>query len=131
MAWYLLGQLLVLASDSETYGAVVNEALLAGMPVVCSSAAGAAELIRDGHNGHVFEPHDVAALSDRMALWLQQAAPLGDGPVPRHESLMPQPFEEAAQSFVRAIEFAAASCRSARVRSCSGKVADDVPIVYR
>lgn len=111
MAWYVLGQLLVLASDSETYGAVVNEALLAGMPVLCSSAAGAAELIHDGHNGHVFDPHDVTTLSDRMSLWLQDATPLGSGPLLGREGLMPQPFEEAADSFVRAIEFAAASSR--------------------
>jgi glycosyltransferase involved in cell wall biosynthesis len=109
MGWYLLGQLLVLASDSETYGAVVNEALLAGIPALCSSAAGAAELIHDGHNGHVIDPHDVTALSDRMADWLHKAVPLGDGPVSRRNALMPQPFEQAAHSFVEAIELAAAS----------------------
>ena len=111
MAWYVLGQLLVLASRRETYRAVVNEALLAGMPVLCSSLAGAAELIHDGHNGHVFDPYDLATLTDRMAGWLQGAAPLGAQPLARRESLVTQPFEEAAHSFVRAIECAAASSR--------------------
>jgi len=111
MAWYLLGQVLVLASRWECYGAVVNEALLAGVPVLCSSSAGAAELIRDGRNGHVFDPFDVAVLSNHMAEWLGAAAPLGARPLARRESLMPHPFEEAAQSFVRAIEFAAQSSR--------------------
>lgn len=111
MAWYLLGQLLVLASRWECYGAVVNEALLAGMPVLCSARAGAAELIHDGRNGRVFDPHDLAALSDHMADHLRTASPLGTTPLARRESLMPHPFEEAAREFVRAIEFAAPSSR--------------------
>lgn len=111
MAWYLLGQVLVLASRWECYGAVVNEALLAGMPVLCSSWAGAVELIRDGRNGHAFDPFDVAALSRHMTGWLRDVAPLDGGPLPRRESLMPQPFEEAARPFVRAIELAARRSR--------------------
>lgn len=109
MAWYLLGRLLVLASRWECYGAVVNEALLAGMPVLCSSAAGAADLIRDSRNGHVFDPYDLTMLSDRMAAWLRGAAPLGTQPLTRRESLMPYPFEETVRPFVEAIELAAQS----------------------
>jgi len=111
MAWYLVGQLVVLASRWECYGAVVNEALLAGTPVLCSSSAGAAELIHDGHNGHVFDPYDLAVLSDRMTDWLRAAAPLGAQPLARRKNLMPHAFEEAAHSFVEAIEFAAPSSR--------------------
>jgi glycosyltransferase involved in cell wall biosynthesis len=109
MAWYLLGHLLVLASESETYGAVVNEALMAGMPVLCSSAAGAAELIYDGYNGHVFDPYDVATLADRMAEWLRSIPPLDGAALLRREGLMPETFEKAARSFVEAIECAAES----------------------
>ncbi|MBN1918071.1 MAG: glycosyltransferase [Verrucomicrobia bacterium] len=111
LAWYLLGRLLVLASRWECYGAVVNEALLAGTPVLCSKAAGAAELIRSGHNGHVFDPYDLNVLSDHMAHWLQAAAPLGVQPLKCRESLMPYPFEEAAHPFIQAIEVAAMASR--------------------
>lgn len=42
------------------------EALACGLPVVTSSASGAAELIEDGRNGYVCDALDVAALADRI-----------------------------------------------------------------
>jgi glycosyltransferase involved in cell wall biosynthesis len=59
---------LVLPSDFEPWALVVNEAVAAGMAVVCSSVVGAAaELVRDGVNGRLFPAGDGAALS--AALW--------------------------------------------------------------
>jgi glycosyltransferase involved in cell wall biosynthesis len=40
-AWYNIGQLFILPSISELFGAVVNEALLSGCRVLCSKLAGA------------------------------------------------------------------------------------------
>jgi len=53
-AWYYLGQVLVLPSISECFGAVVNEALLAGEYVMVSQNAGAACLV-NGNNGEVID----------------------------------------------------------------------------
>src|SRR5262249_8090015 len=47
-------RVLVIPSDFEPWGVVVNEALAAGLAVVASDAVGAAaELVRDGVNGRV------------------------------------------------------------------------------
>ena len=46
-AWYFVGQVLVLPSIYERFGAVVNEALLSGEHVMVSENAGAACLVRD------------------------------------------------------------------------------------
>lgn len=40
-AWYKIADYFILPSTSETFGAVVNEALIAGLPVLCSNLAGA------------------------------------------------------------------------------------------
>ena len=47
--------LLVLPSRYDGWGVVVNEALLAGVPVLCSSGVGAAAVVEKWHCGRVFQ----------------------------------------------------------------------------
>ncbi|MFN0011019.1 MAG: glycosyltransferase family 4 protein [Phycisphaerales bacterium] len=48
----------------EPWGVVINEAACAGMAIVCGDAVGAAgELVRQGVNGHLVPPDDIAALT--------------------------------------------------------------------
>jgi glycosyltransferase involved in cell wall biosynthesis len=62
-ALYHSCDLLVLPSDYEPWGLVVNEAAAAGLALVCSDAAGAApELVRDVFNGRVFPAGNLQAL---------------------------------------------------------------------
>ncbi|MDO9439149.1 glycosyltransferase [Hydrogenophaga sp.] len=57
---------LVLPSRFDGWGAVVNEALMVGTPVVCSNRCGASDLIDNGRNGYVFEAGKVTELRDRL-----------------------------------------------------------------
>jgi len=107
--WYLLGALLVLPSTWEPYGAVVNEALLSGSPVICSSRAGASVLVREGKNGGVFDPHDRKTLARLMERILVDAPGLGATGKFRQESLMPVSFSRDVTSFVQAVEYAASA----------------------
>ncbi|MBQ0150005.1 MAG: glycosyltransferase [Bacteroidales bacterium] len=61
LAWYQLADLFVLPSTYEPFGAVTAEALQAGVPVLCSSAAGSSCLIKED-NGMLFPPHDLETL---------------------------------------------------------------------
>lgn len=66
-ALYRLGDLLVLPSDYEPWGLVINEAAAAGLAIVSTSVVGAAfELVREAVNGYVFEPGDKPALTQRL-----------------------------------------------------------------
>ena len=89
MAWYQRVDLFVLPSIREAFGAVVNEALVAGCPVLVSSHAGAAELVVPGWNGEVFSPDSESELAEKMKVWLDRTE---DGPEAR-PSLMPVRFE--------------------------------------
>jgi glycosyltransferase involved in cell wall biosynthesis len=66
-ALYRAGKALILPSDYEPWAVVVNEAIAAGLALVCSDAVGAAaELVRDGINGFIFPRGDLAALTARL-----------------------------------------------------------------
>lgn len=68
-AWYNIGQIFVLPSYYEPFGAVVAEALLGGSNVICSSLAGSSGLIEQG-NGTLFNPFDESQLSDLLQIEL-------------------------------------------------------------
>ena len=55
--------LFVLPSRHDGWGVVVNEALLRGVPVVCSDHCGASDLIRDAWRGETFEAGSVPSLA--------------------------------------------------------------------
>jgi|HubBroStandDraft_1064217.scaffolds.fasta_scaffold06476_5 1,2-diacylglycerol 3-alpha-glucosyltransferase len=66
-ACYGLAGALVLPSESDQWGLVVNEAMAAGLPVVVSSRCGCApDLVRVGENGFIFEPDQTAVLADLL-----------------------------------------------------------------
>lgn len=76
LAYYNLGQVFILPSYFERFGAVVNEALLAGCYTLCSSEAGAACLIQAGENGELFDPYRLEDLVEKLRITLSQTKPL-------------------------------------------------------
>jgi glycosyltransferase involved in cell wall biosynthesis len=57
---------LLLASTHDQWGMTINEALAAGAPVLCSSRAGAHEVVRNHVNGYTFHPWDEAHLAELL-----------------------------------------------------------------
>lgn len=55
--------LFVLPSKSESYGYVLHEAGLAGLPVIATNVGGIPDIIRDGMTGTLVPPDDVPALA--------------------------------------------------------------------
>ena len=64
--------LLVLPSRWDGWGAVVNEALMHGVPVVCSDLCGAADLLQNRERGEVFSSVSVSALREVLARRISQ-----------------------------------------------------------
>jgi len=66
--FYALSDLFVLPSGpGETWGLVVNEAMLFQLPVIVSSTVGCAkDLVKDGQNGFVFEEGNIDQLAESL-----------------------------------------------------------------
>jgi glycosyltransferase involved in cell wall biosynthesis len=65
--YYGLASTFVLASTSEPWGLVVNEAMASGLPVLVSNRCGcAADLVQDGVNGYTFDPYNIEQLAHLM-----------------------------------------------------------------
>ena len=64
--WYDIAHALILTSYQEAFGAVTNEALLAGCYALISSKAGSSSLVVEGVNGYTFSPMAVEELANRM-----------------------------------------------------------------
>ncbi|HTQ40764.1 MAG TPA: glycosyltransferase family 4 protein [Pirellulales bacterium] len=66
--WFANSDVLVLPSRHDGWGVVVNQAIAAGLAVVCSDAVGAAkDLVEDGQSGLIFPAGDGSALANCMA----------------------------------------------------------------
>lgn len=72
LRFYLAADIFLLVSKRETFGAVVNEALALGIPVVLSQNTGARELINQT-NGVLADPASVADISKKIRLMGAQA----------------------------------------------------------
>ncbi len=67
--------MLALPSRWDGWGLVVNEALMAGIPVIVSDMCGAADVISDGVNGYVFRSENVGDLREKLERFLHYGKP--------------------------------------------------------
>ncbi len=71
---YGLAEALILPSVEEQWGLVVNEAMACGLPILLSSHCGCAvDLVRDGHNGFIFDPYDVESIARSLSKFCSRA----------------------------------------------------------
>jgi glycosyltransferase involved in cell wall biosynthesis len=105
---YTASDLLVLASEYEPFGVVVNEAMLCGCPVIASDRVGARfDLVREGETGFVFPMGNVSALSALLREALQSPERLkrvGEAARKRMASWsLPQNLEAVVVALERAV----------------------------
>lgn len=75
-AWYNVGQVFTLPSYQEPFGAVTNEALVAGCKVLISKDAGSNCLVKDGVNGYIIDPRHEMNFIDTLKLAFYCVKPL-------------------------------------------------------
>ena len=70
--YYGIADIFVFPTKSDPWGLVLNEAMAAGLPIVCSDAAGAApDLVVNGKNGYLVPVGDVEKLSEALQILVE------------------------------------------------------------
>lgn len=75
-AWYNVGQIFTLPSRLEPFGAVTNEALVAGCQCLVSRNAGSNCLINNGVNGYVIDPRDESTFIHYLSILMDEVSPV-------------------------------------------------------
>ena len=89
----------------DVWGMVVPEAMVFGKPILCSNGAASYELIEEGKNGFIFDPHDPKMLAEKMQYLLDQPE-LIDSMGQRSQQIIAQTTSQtAAQGFMEVTEF--------------------------
>ncbi len=109
-AVYRASDVLVLPSEYEAFGVVVNEAMLCGCPAIVSDKVGAGkDLISSGRNGHVFPCADVPNLASLLRQVLsdpEELRHMGEAARRRMETWSPRENIEAhLEGLERAVRF--------------------------
>jgi glycosyltransferase involved in cell wall biosynthesis len=104
---YAAADCLVLPSDyGETWGLVVNEAMVCGLPAIVSDRVGcAADLVHEGITGGVFPCGDVDALAGKLAEFAADPERLVRMGEQAREQIKEYSVEEAVAGTLRAIDF--------------------------
>lgn len=92
----------VLPTLEDTWGMVVLEAMVFGKAILCSQAAGTAELIQEGESGYCFDPQKPEQLAELMSHFIKQperAVSLGA----KAKQIMDRHTPQAAASFLSSV----------------------------
>lgn len=92
-AWYNVAHIFVLPSTLEPFGAVTNEALLAGCYSLISSKAGSSYLVSEGVNGSIIDPYDENDIREKLINAIDNVHPLSL-PLPLKPNNMSFSFHE-------------------------------------
>lgn len=92
-AWYIAADIFILPSIYEPFGAVANESLIFGTPVICSQHAGAASLIIEGENGIVIDPKNEITFIKAVMTFLEKKKSFIITAMEEKQNLMPHEFD--------------------------------------
>ena len=101
--YYKAADLLVLPTESDVWGLVINEAMACGLPVVTTNRCVAGlELVEDGINGYLVPVNDREALAEKLRLVLSaDYREMGERSL---EKIRPYTLENMAKSHVEIFE---------------------------
>jgi len=91
-AWYNVAQIFTLPSILEPFGAVTNEALVAGCNVLISKYAGSNCLVCDGKNGYIIDPHNEYGYIEKLSMLMKDTS-LINSPIKLKQNAMLESFD--------------------------------------
>ncbi len=106
--FYAIADLFVLPSLEEVWGLVINEAMVAGLPVITTDRAGASvDLIEEGRNGYIIESKNLQALYKAMKKIIENAELSIKMGKESKNSIRAFGLDNTTQGFLKAIKYVA------------------------
>ena len=103
---YSIADCLILPSERETWGMVVNEAMACGTPAIVSDQVGCApDLVENGKTGYTYTKGDIADLANKMKRYLLDPELTNDNGNAAKERVKKYTIDEAVVGVKQAIEF--------------------------
>ncbi|AOY79094.1 glycosyltransferase family 4 protein [Moorena producens JHB] len=89
----------------DVWGMVVPEAMAFGKPILCSKWAGAVEMVVDGENGYVFDPHDSEELAELMIRFINNPDLINKMGEKSQQIMASHTLEAVSNSLADVVEF--------------------------
>ncbi|WP_019504096.1 glycosyltransferase family 4 protein [Pleurocapsa sp. PCC 7319] len=70
--YYQQADIFVFPTLEDVWGLVTIEAMMFGKPILCSKWAGSAEIVEEGKNGYIFDPHTPEKLAELMSQFIDR-----------------------------------------------------------
>lgn len=103
LAWYNIANVFILPSYKEAFGAVTNEALMAGCYSIVSKNAGSSCLISPGNNGEIIDPMDDEDIKNAIKRTMNKVNPV-TLPLHLRENLMLSSFESHIDRLIHSLQ---------------------------
>ncbi|PAX54860.1 glycosyltransferase family 4 protein [Brunnivagina elsteri] len=111
--YFKVADVFVLPTIEDTWGMVVLEAMVFSKPILCSTGAGASEMVIEGENGYLFEPENIEELAKSMCRFMDGSDIAHMGSI--SQKLIAQYTPKAAAKFLADVTyFAFGSCEVTR-----------------
>lgn len=104
-AYFSQADVFVFPTYEDVWGMVAPEAMVFGLPILCSKGAACCELIEEGKNGYIFDPRDPQALADAMQRLLDDPELIASMGERSQQIISRSTPQTAAQAFVEATSF--------------------------
>jgi glycosyltransferase involved in cell wall biosynthesis len=123
---YAVANAVVLPSETESWGLVVNEAMASGLPCFVSDRVGCnSDLIQRGETGDIYETGDIAGMAKMMVQYADSDRLAAMGHIASHkiESYSVEAAAKALLSAVNTVErrhkYASAGCNDLAIHATS------------
>ena len=87
----------------DVWGMVVLEAMVFGKPILCSKGANASEMIVEGQNGYLLDPHDPEGIAAKMKQLIDKPETISSMGSQSKQLISKYTPQIAAQSFAEII----------------------------
>lgn len=103
-AYFQVADVFVFPTHDDIWGMVLTEAMAFGKPVICSTGAGASEMVHEAENGFTYHPTQIEQLAENMRQFLDAPELISQMGIKSVQVMQQHSPLEATQVFIDAVK---------------------------